>query len=164
MELDVPMSPDTIFENKMKKQKIEALKDTTKTTTTTTVNDGYLDADFVLGTNVIAERLFSTAKFVLTDQRLSLSPTLFNYMMLLKFNKPMWSIATVARAIKGKMTIVLLLLVKRRMKRLINLFLMIWIMHLQGCFKLLAPNHSVVIYYYYYYYYYTLYYTLYFFI
>ena len=102
MELDVSMSPDTIFENKMKKQKIEALKDTTKTTTTTTVNDGYLDADFVLGTNVIAERLFSTAKFVLTDQRLSLSPAMFNYMMLLKFNKPMWSIATVARAIKGK--------------------------------------------------------------
>ena len=102
-QLDVPMSPDTIFENKMKKQKIEALKDTTKTTTTTTVNDGYLDADFVLGTNVIAERLFSTAKFVLTDQRLSLSPTLFNYKMLLKFNKQrMWNIATVARAIKGK--------------------------------------------------------------
>jgi hypothetical protein len=64
------------------------------------VNDEYIDVSFVLGTNDIVERFFSTSKSILSDERSSLSPYMFECLVYLKANRKYWGQFDVALAMK----------------------------------------------------------------
>ncbi|CAB9515777.1 Inherit from NOG: AvrBs3 and PthA family of transcription activator-like effector proteins [Seminavis robusta] len=58
----------------------------------------YINLDFVLGSAAEVERLWSLAKYVLINQRKSMTPTLFECLMYLKYNRGYWNKAMVAEA------------------------------------------------------------------
>jgi len=60
-------------------------------------NRFYKSLDFIPSTSNIVERLFSTAKLVLTDSRKSMTPFTFDCVIFLKFNEALWDINTVAK-------------------------------------------------------------------
>ena len=59
----------------------------------------YMNLDVLVGTSVSCERLFSAAKFILTDLRKSMSPTMFEAILLLKVNRCEWDVYSVGRAL-----------------------------------------------------------------
>ena len=63
------------------------------------VNPEYMDASFILGTTCIVERFFSTCKYVLTDNRASMTPWMFETIVFLKTNGELWGILDMAEAI-----------------------------------------------------------------
>ena len=65
-----------------------------------TPNQDYINADFVIGTNDDVERFFSICKHVLTDQRGSLTPLMFECIVFLKINNNLWGASDVALASK----------------------------------------------------------------
>lgn len=58
----------------------------------------YLNLDMLSGTSVSCERLFSLAKFILTDTRKSTSPAVFEAILLLKVNRSEWNVQSVGKA------------------------------------------------------------------
>jgi hypothetical protein len=65
------------------------------------LNDGpadYICLDILPGTSVTCERLFSTAKFILSDTRKRTSPSLFEALLLLKVNSTHWDVFSVGEA------------------------------------------------------------------
>ena len=58
----------------------------------------YLNLDMLSGTSVSCERLFSLAKFILTDTRKSTSPAVFEAILLLKVNRSEWNVHSVGKA------------------------------------------------------------------
>ena len=58
----------------------------------------YVNLDTLPGTSVNCERLFSQAKFILTDTRKRTSPNLFEALLLLKVNATYWNQFSVAEA------------------------------------------------------------------
>ena len=58
----------------------------------------YVNLDMLPGTSVNCERLFSTAKFILSDTRKRTSPTLFEALLLLKVNSGFWNVFSVSKA------------------------------------------------------------------
>lgn len=58
----------------------------------------YVDMNVMPGTSVNCERLFSTAKFILSDTRKRTSPKLFEALILLKVNKKYWNALSVGKA------------------------------------------------------------------
>ena len=60
----------------------------------------YIDCSFLVSTSCSAERLFSMAKWVLTNLRHRMSPILFEAILFLKFNRRLWDIKTVSEAMK----------------------------------------------------------------
>jgi hypothetical protein len=65
------------------------------------LNDGpadYICLDILPGTSVTCERLFSTAKFILSDTRKRTSPSLFEALLLLKVNSTHWDVFSVSEA------------------------------------------------------------------
>lgn len=58
----------------------------------------YVNLDFVLGSAAEVERLWSLAKYVLTNQRKSMTPLMFEAFMFLKINETFWSEALVIEA------------------------------------------------------------------
>jgi hypothetical protein len=58
----------------------------------------YINLDVLPGTSVNCERLFSTAKFILSDTRKRTSPTLFEALLLLKVNRSFWNVFMVGKA------------------------------------------------------------------
>ena len=58
----------------------------------------YVNLDFVLGSAAEVERLWSMAKYVLSNQRKSMSPLLLECLMYLKFNRKFWDASMVADA------------------------------------------------------------------
>ena len=59
----------------------------------------YMNLDVLAGTSVSCERLFSAAKFILTDLRKATSPSLFEAILLLKVNRSEWDVYSVGRAL-----------------------------------------------------------------
>ena len=65
-----------------------------------TPNSEYIDTRFILGTSVIVEQFFSQCKYILTDQRGSMTPFMFECLVLLKSNRKLWNKFEVAQAIR----------------------------------------------------------------
>ena len=57
-----------------------------------------MDLHVLPGTSVNCERLFSAAKFILSDTRKRTSPKLFEALLLLKVNKSYWNALSVGKA------------------------------------------------------------------
>ena len=62
------------------------------------LGDKYLNLDMLPGTSVNCERLFSMAKFILSDTRKRINPNLFEALLLLKVNTRFWSVYFVGEA------------------------------------------------------------------
>lgn len=62
------------------------------------LGDKYLNLDMLPGTSVNCERLFSMAKFILSDTRKRTNPNLFEALLLLKVNTRFWSVYSVGEA------------------------------------------------------------------
>jgi hypothetical protein len=75
------------LEQRLKRQKREGVE-----------RDVYVNLDTLLGTSVMCERLFSLAKFALTDTRKRTLPALFEALMLLKVNRALWDVFLVGKA------------------------------------------------------------------
>jgi hypothetical protein len=58
----------------------------------------YIDVKIIQSTSCTIERLFSDSKHILTDQRKSMSPILFEAILYLKKNRSLWTAETVANA------------------------------------------------------------------
>jgi len=85
----------TYFERIRKRAKVKSI--------TGNVNrENYHDLRMIPGTSVTLERLFSSAKHVLTDTRKSTSPILFEAIMMLKINSELWDGYAVAAAMKRR--------------------------------------------------------------
>lgn len=64
-----------------------------------TIASEYINLDIVAGTSVSCERLFSSAKHILTDTRKSTSPAVvFEAILLLQVNRSEWDVHTMGRA------------------------------------------------------------------
>ena len=61
----------------------------------------YINADFVVGSTATIERLFSHAKYILSDNRCSMSLMLFELIIFLKFNNRFCDQSTVVKALKN---------------------------------------------------------------
>jgi hypothetical protein len=59
----------------------------------------FINLEFIPPTSNIVERLFSSARLVLTDYRKSMSPYTFECVMFLKFNASLWDINTVSKIV-----------------------------------------------------------------
>jgi hypothetical protein len=59
----------------------------------------YIDCDFIFGSAAQVEQLWSIARYILTTQRSSLTPLLFETLLFLKVNNRFWSQETVVEAI-----------------------------------------------------------------
>jgi hypothetical protein len=64
-----------------------------------TGNDEYVDVSWVLGSAAEVERLWSVAKYILTETRRQMDPAMFETIIFLKINHEYWSQATVCEAI-----------------------------------------------------------------
>ena len=58
----------------------------------------YMNLDMLPGTSVNCERLFSAAKFILSDTRKRTTPSLFEALLLLKVNRGFWNVYSVGQA------------------------------------------------------------------
>jgi hypothetical protein len=65
-----------------------------------TYTGNYKNVDFVLGSAAEVERLWSVARYVITDLRIRLSPVMFEALLFLKVNKDYWDKYLVAEAMK----------------------------------------------------------------
>lgn len=63
----------------------------------------FIDSTFVLDTAAEVERLFSTAKYILTVGRRAMTPQLFEALIYLKYNERFWNAHLVSKAIYGTM-------------------------------------------------------------
>ena len=82
-------------------QKLE-LRMKRRKTTNDNLLQHYVNLNVLAGTSVSCERLFSAAKFILTDLRKSMSPAVFEAILLLKVNRSEWDVNSVGRAM-GRM-------------------------------------------------------------
>ncbi len=78
------------LQRKLKRQRIELLQAEKAKV--------YIDLNVVPGTSVNCERLFSAAKFILSDTRKRTSPKLFEALLLLKVNRNKWNSVAVGKA------------------------------------------------------------------
>ncbi len=58
----------------------------------------YIDCNFILGSVAEVERVFSFAKYVLSDNRRCVTPQLFEALMFLKINSRFWDGCTSRRS------------------------------------------------------------------
>ena len=65
------------------------------------VSHDYLDLTFIPPTSNIVERLFSTAKLILSDQRAAILPFTFEMLLFLKVNSNWWNLQTVDKAMQS---------------------------------------------------------------
>ena len=64
-------------------------------------NDQYVNCDFILGSAAEVERLWSIAKYVLTENTRSMTPQMFEALMFLRLNERFWDEQLVSEAING---------------------------------------------------------------
>ena len=62
-------------------------------------NFDFINLEFIPPTSNVVERLFSSARLILTDYRKSMSPYTFECIMFLKFNSNLWDISTVSKVV-----------------------------------------------------------------
>ena len=80
-------------------QKIQDRVKRQKTGKDTIASKKYINLDIVAGTSVSCERLFSSAKHILTDTWKSTSPAVFEAILLLTVNGSEWDVHTMGMAI-----------------------------------------------------------------
>jgi hypothetical protein len=79
------------LQQKLKRQKRETSKNEKA--------NMYMNLDMLPGTSVNCERLFSAAKFILSDTRKRTTPNLFEALLLLKVNQGFWNVDSASQAI-----------------------------------------------------------------
>jgi NAD dependent epimerase/dehydratase family enzyme len=84
-----PGSYSQLLQRKLKRQKREIASEQ---------QDVYLNLDMLPGTSVNCERLFSNAKFILSDTRKRTTPSLVEALLLLKVNRSYWNVYSVGKA------------------------------------------------------------------
>ena len=87
---ETQQSYSQMLQRKLKRQKREA---------NTERHDMYINLEMLPGTSVNCERLFSAAKFILSDTRKRTSPDLFEALLMLKVNSSYWNEYSVGEAI-----------------------------------------------------------------
>jgi len=65
---------------------------------TSCTDDEYINCDFILGSAAEVERLWSTCKYILCENRMRLSPQLFEALVFLKVNSRLWDAQMVSEA------------------------------------------------------------------
>jgi len=88
-ELGATESYSQLLQRKLKRQKREIASEQ---------QDVYLNLDMLPGTSVNCKRLFSNAKFILSDTRKRTTPSLFEALLLLKVNRSYWNVYSVGKA------------------------------------------------------------------
>jgi hypothetical protein len=66
----------------------------------TSSNDGYANANFILGSCAEIERVWSSAERILQKTRYSLTPIYFESILFLKYNRKFWDMELVSKAIR----------------------------------------------------------------
>ena len=66
--------------------------------------DIYMNVDSICGSAAEVERLWSIAKYILTDQRKSMTPQMFEALLFLKINERFWDLALVQKAMHMTVT------------------------------------------------------------
>jgi hypothetical protein len=99
-----PTASDTPRTKSKKGQKLASLRANNqlkkaKTSTQANVKSLYIPLGFILGINNTLERFFSRCKHVLTGDRSSTSPFLFEVIMFLKNNSYLWGVRDMYKAI-----------------------------------------------------------------
>ena len=84
-----PESYSQTLQRQLKRQKREAGEQPA---------DIYINLQILPGTSVNCERLFSIAKFILSDTRKRTNPELFDALLLLKVNRDYWNMYSVGKA------------------------------------------------------------------
>ena len=64
-------------------------------------SEEYIDCKFILGSVAEAERVWSMAKYVLTNHRRSLTPRMMEAILFLRYNERLWDLSLVAEAVNG---------------------------------------------------------------
>lgn len=77
----------------------EAMEDTLGKRVKVNKNERYIPVDFIHRSSSEVERLWSTAKHVLSEQRGSMNPVLFEAILCLKYNSSFWNEHIVAAAV-----------------------------------------------------------------
>lgn len=96
-----PVSPNKLEREKAEKKRKSLMKQIGRQQKALKVDERkYIDANFILGTSDDVERLFSACKHVLTPQRMSMSPRMFEFIMLLKANRELWGLLEVHKAVR----------------------------------------------------------------
>ena len=67
-----------------------------------TVADDYINLDFILGSAAEVERLWSISSYILLNNRLSISPVMFEALAYLKVNKELWNETDVIEAMSRR--------------------------------------------------------------
>ena len=98
--LMLPTTMDTIEHNPIKTGYFEECQNR-KCRRVSAEQDQYMDCTFLVATTVTVERLFSTCKYVLTDNRKSLPPIMFEALLFLKINRDFWDLPMVEQAMKN---------------------------------------------------------------
>jgi hypothetical protein len=88
-EIRTAESYSQLLQQKLKRQKREV---------TSEQQDVYLNLNMLRGTSVNCKRLFSNAKFILSDTRKRTTPSLFQALLLLKVNRSYWNVYSVGKA------------------------------------------------------------------
>ena len=88
-EIRTAESYSQLLQQKLKRQKREV---------TSEQQDVYLNLNMLRGTSVNCKRLFSNAKFILSDTRKRTTPSLFEALLLLKVNRSYWNVYLVGKA------------------------------------------------------------------
>ena len=89
----VRLSYSEELQQKLKRQKVEQMEQEKPKV--------YMDLTLLPGTSVNCERLFSAAKFILSDTRKRTSPKLFEALLLLKVNKLYWNSISVSKGMRS---------------------------------------------------------------
>ena len=63
------------------------------------IEEEYMDADFILASTAIVERLWSLAGHILTDTRKQMTPIVFESLIFLKLNERFWDQELVSKAV-----------------------------------------------------------------
>jgi hypothetical protein len=88
-EIRTTESYSQLLQQKLKQQKREVASEQ---------QDVYLNLDMLPGTSVNCKRLFSNAKFILSNTRKRTTPSLFEALLLLKVNRSYWNVYSVGKA------------------------------------------------------------------
>jgi hypothetical protein len=88
-EVRTTESYSQLLQRKLKRQKQEIASEQ---------QDVHLNLDMLPGTSVNCKRLFSNAKFILSDTRKRTTPSLFEALLLLKVNRSYWNVYWVGKA------------------------------------------------------------------
>lgn len=81
------------------KQRMEQLRQAPVRAVTATADSQYVNCEFIYGSSAEVERLWSVAGYVLTAQRMGMTPQMLEAILFLKLNSRFWGLELCVRAI-----------------------------------------------------------------